>query len=195
MADQYLNTPEEIWKPVPDFPGYDISDQGRVRSYWHRKIARCVTTGRVATTRIILGEAPYKILRLHGSPYFSVILTIDGKHFTRLVHRLVLETFIGPCPPGLEARHLDGKPANCFCENLCWGTRSENMLDRTRHGTNWDNRGMNCPTVKLTDGQVLEIRDLAHQRVISQEEIGKIYGVTQSHVSRILSRDVWNHLP
>jgi hypothetical protein len=28
-------TPER-WLPVPGFPGYDVSDQGRVRSYWRK---------------------------------------------------------------------------------------------------------------------------------------------------------------
>ena len=192
MDSQYLNTPEEIWKPIPDFPGYDISDQGRVRSYWHRKIIRS-TNGRITDTEDVLGGYPNKILRPSGKTYLQVTLTKDRKHFTFLVHRLVLETFVGPCPPGMEGRHSDGVPANCSLENLSWGTHSENMLDRTRHGTNWDNRGMNCPVAKLTDTQVLEIRYLGSLKV-SQTQIGKIYGVTPSHISRILSRDVWRHL-
>ena len=27
----------------------------------------------------------------------------------KLVHRLVLEAFVGPCPEGMETRHLNGK--------------------------------------------------------------------------------------
>jgi hypothetical protein len=192
VVGQYLNTPEEIWKPVPDFPGYDISDQGRVRSYWHRKIIRA-KNGRIADTEDVLGNFPKKILRPSGKTYQQVILTKEGKHFTFLAHRLVLETFVGPCPPGMEARHGDGIPANCSLENLSWATHSENMLDRTKHGTNWDNRGMNCPTAKLTDVQVLEIRHLAHQGV-TQGRIGAIYGIDQSHVSLIVNRRVWSHL-
>lgn len=182
MDNQYFNTPEEIWKPIPDFPGYDISDQGRVRSYWG--------SGKSKPLR----DIPQRILHPSKKIYSQVTLTKDGKHFIFLVHRLVLEIFIGPCPPGMESRHSDGIPANCSIENLSWGTHSENMLDRTRHGTNWDNRGMNCPTAKLTDAQVLEIRKLT-SRGITQTEIGKIYGVNQSHISRILSRDVWKHIP
>jgi hypothetical protein len=55
---------------------------------------------------------------------------------SRLVHQLVLETFVGPCPENQETRHLDGIPANNRLENLCWGTSQENNgLDKRRHGT------------------------------------------------------------
>ena len=195
MADQYLNIPEENWKPIPNFPGYDISDQGRVRSYWHIKIIRCAITGKITGTEYVLEPFPNKTLRpslTRNRP--SVTLTINNRHFYRCVYRLVLEAFVGPRPAGMECRHLDGNPTNCFLKNLVWGTHSENMLDKTRHGTRHDSKGMKQPLSKLTDDQVLEIRNLAHLGIISQEEIGKTYEVSQSHVSRIHSRDVWKHI-
>jgi HNH endonuclease len=51
------------------------------------------------------------------------------------LHSLVLECFVGPRPPGMECRHLDGNPSNNALENLAWGTRSENRADQVRHGT------------------------------------------------------------
>jgi hypothetical protein len=50
------------------------------------------------------------------------------------VHRLVLETWRGPCPPGREARHLDGDASNNRLTNLRWGTHAENTWDVIRHG-------------------------------------------------------------
>jgi hypothetical protein len=51
------------------------------------------------------------------------------------IHTLVLETYVGPCPPGMECRHLNGKPLDCrWPENLVWGTHGDNMRDRARHG-------------------------------------------------------------
>jgi len=51
------------------------------------------------------------------------------------VHTLVLEAFVGPCPPGEEALHADDNPANNrWPENLSWGTRSKNLADRIANG-------------------------------------------------------------
>ncbi len=51
------------------------------------------------------------------------------------VHQLVLGAFVGPCPIGMECRHLDGNPSNNFLSNLRWGTHLENMEDMRRHGS------------------------------------------------------------
>ena len=194
MADNHLNSSPEIWKAIPEFPGYEVSNQGRVRSYWSQQ-SIYGNAGRVVGIKPILSSIPIRILCPSTSKNrLSVTLCRDNKHFYRLVYRLVLEVFVGPCPPGLECRHLDGNPTNNFLGNLCWGTHSENMLDRTRHGTNWNNRGMKCPTAKLTDSQVLEIRHLAHQG-ITQKKIGEIFDIDQSHVSHIVNFLCWQHLP
>lgn len=66
--------------------------------------------------------------------YKKVALSCEPKK-TPFVHRLVLETFVGPCPEGLQCRHFDGVPDNCNLENLEWNTQSVNQRDRDRHGT------------------------------------------------------------
>lgn len=53
----------------------------------------------------------------------------------RLVHRLVLEAFVGPCPEGMEGCHGDGDPTNNSLGNLRWDTATSNQLDKVRHGT------------------------------------------------------------
>jgi hypothetical protein len=47
----------------------------------------------------------------------------------RSLHRLVLETWLGPPPAGWQAHHRDGNKANNALANLAWVTPSEN----TRH--------------------------------------------------------------
>ena len=190
MTDQNSTTPPEVFKPIPNFPGYEVSDHGRVRSYWKKFVTRSMD-GRIIRTEAILADSPQRILRPSTTrDRLSVTLVKQGKRFCRLVYRLVLEAFVGPCPPGMECRHFDGIPTNCFLENLSWDTHSENMLDRTKHGTNWDCRGMNCPTAKLTDAQILNIRASTG----SQKSIGRKHGVCQSNVSRIINRKRWKHL-
>ena len=65
---------------------------------------------------------------------------------TRLVHRLVLEAFVGPRPEGMVARHLNGDPGDNRLENLAWGTQSENNYDKVRHGTHHNANKTHCPS-------------------------------------------------
>lgn len=53
----------------------------------------------------------------------TLVVSMPGRS-SRPVHRLVLETFIGPCPDGQEARHLDGDATNNRLENLAWTPQS-----------------------------------------------------------------------
>jgi hypothetical protein len=46
-----------------------------------------------------------------------------GKQRKLYVHRAVLMAFVGPCPEGHEARHLNGEPNDNRLSNLCWDTR------------------------------------------------------------------------
>lgn len=56
----------------------------------------------------------------------------------------MLTAFVGPCPPGMMARHRNGNPADNRVENLRWGTQSENMLDAVEHGTHNNARKTHC---------------------------------------------------
>ncbi len=105
------------WEWIPVWPDYMASYHGDV---WSR--ARATTRG--------------GLLRQNADDEgrMYVNLTRDGEQKVRRVHQLVMEAFVGPCPPGLEVRHLDGDPANNCLENLKYGTHEENMQDMVRHG-------------------------------------------------------------
>lgn len=121
----------ENWRPIPGYEGYyDVSDQGFVRS-----LDRGRRKGRVLVRRMT-GK---------NGRYWTVRLTVNGVPVDRLIHRLVLEAFVGPAPEGQECRHLDGDCANAKLSNLQWGTRSENNLDKIEHGTHINARKTHCP--------------------------------------------------
>lgn len=117
----------EEWRSIPGWSGfYEVSNLGRVRS-----VDRIVSSGHPGVRMRLQGRVltPGKGQRGH----LDVYLWRGGKRVKAWVHRLVLLAFVGPCPPGLESRHLDGNPANNSLSNLCWGTRSRNNLDRAIH--------------------------------------------------------------
>lgn len=60
------------------------------------------------------------------------------------VHPLVLEAFVGPRPPGMEACHADGNKTNNALSNLRWDTKRANELDAIRLGTRPDPDRTHC---------------------------------------------------
>lgn len=123
-----MSEPTELWRPVVGWEGlYEVSDQGRVRS-----LPRTTTKGRVLKLRLAEG-------------YPAVSLSKEAVVRTRKVHKLVIEAFIGPCPEGLEVRHLNGVSTDARLLNLRYGTRSENARDRVLHGTHNHASKSCCP--------------------------------------------------
>ncbi len=122
------------WKSIPGFEGhYEASDTGLIRSLdriidahhgnrWKPGVS-------VAAPRRMKG----RILKPGAAPSGHLHVVLEGRD-TRLVHVLVLETFIGPCPPSMECCHADDDPSNNRLENLSWGTRSQNSRDAIDNG-------------------------------------------------------------
>lgn len=180
MAGQHLITSEEAWKPIPDFPGYEISDYGRVRSYW-----KIMSMGRGKGTKSIIMPYPQRINKpyCHPDKYATVNLWKNRQQFKVSIHRLVLKTFIGLSRNGGVCRHLDGNKFNNKLTNLCWGTQKENAVDRLDQGTM--KYGRDLYNTKLTDEQIIKIRQMAIEGVL-HKEIAVMFGVSRSHISSII---------
>jgi hypothetical protein len=105
----------EVWCISPDASHYYVSNLGRVK--------------RIKDGFILKGGES-------NSGYVSVTVELNsGIRASKLVHRLVVRAFDGP-PPTEEhkdVRHGVDGPTDNRLFNLCWGTRSENMLDVKRH--------------------------------------------------------------
>lgn len=124
----------EEWRAVPGFEGfYEVSTLGQVRS-----LARISAQGRRVVARILAqmtGSSGYRQVNFHR----------DRKQTTHHVHRLVLSTFNGPAPEGMQVRHLNGDRSDITLGNLAWGTQLQNMQDQRRHGTHKNSVKTHCP--------------------------------------------------
>lgn len=109
----------------------------------------------------------------------------------RLIHHLVLESFVGSRPDGMECRHLNGNPGDNRLANLCWGTKKQNSDDRDRHGTTY--RGERLWTAKLTAELVRKIRSEHVPRKVTYAFLSRKYGLNFWHVRDIIKRKVWRH--
>jgi hypothetical protein len=108
-----------------------------------------------------------------------------------MVHRLVLETFRGPCPEGMEGCHNDGNQLNNRLENLRWDTHLANVKDRAKHGR--DRKGQDHPNAKLNDDDVRAIR-WALTFGIKGSVLARSYRVTDTLISYIKLRRFWKHV-
>lgn len=92
------------------------------------------------------------------------LLSSDGKQSTKTVHKLVMETFVGPRPKDEEIRHLDGNKTHNTLTNLKYGTKSENAQDRVQHGNDAHLRRTHCPQGHEYNEENTSIRKLTGWR-------------------------------
>ena len=163
---------DEIWKDIPGYEGkYQASTLGRIRSLDRIVRSVCHYTGE-SFNRTIKGRVlrPGKHCK---SGHLSVVLG-HGEHGSP-VHQLVMQTFVGGPPEGMEVLHNNGDPTDNRLENLRYGTRTENILDVYRQGGKWRALGID---------DVEDIR-FAIFCGFPLSEIARQYGVSLSTISSI----------
>lgn len=170
---------DEIWKDVIGYSGiYIVSNRGRVK--------RVATGGSAVVGRILKHDC--------SRHYPRVVLSWQGIIKKRSVHLIVLDAFVGLRPPGLEACHNDGNKLNPHAENLRWDTQSANSFDCVRHGTHVDNRGSRHGRSKITEADVVEIKNLLAEGCLTQKMIGNLFGITRESISGIKRGKSWKHI-
>jgi hypothetical protein len=173
----------EIWRFISGIAGYEISNKGRVRSYWIRGSKHHKSSN---VPRILKGGS-------QGSYRYVSFWNDKPKSKHRYVHHLVLEAFVGQRPKNRECRHLDGDSFNDCVKNLAWGTKSENMQDQIRHGTanHGSLSGKDHPLAShLTKRDALNIVALRKKGVLMRE-LEKEFRVSSSLIGRIVNGTHW----
>lgn len=159
---------DEIWVDVKGFPGYKVSNLGRVMSLRRTNpVIRKPSRGS------------------HGYPQLLLVDSVTGKKHYALVHTLVATAFHGDRPEGYDCCHCDGDKSNARADNLRWDSRQNNLNDQKLHGTfAW--RGKR----RLSESDAIQIV----KRIDAGEGILKLareYGVTHSTISGINLGKYW----
>jgi hypothetical protein len=129
----FIPAPEEEWRDIPGYEGYQASSWGRIRSTDREVIA---SNGQLRRYR---GQ----ILSPMSNGKGYLLVSMGGKK--RKVHSLVTAAFLGPRPDGLDVCHGPrGKQVNAPT-NLRYDTRSANILDSVADGTHGMTRRTHCP--------------------------------------------------
>ena len=138
----------ERWLPVVGYEGfYEVSDQGRIWS-----VPRLDPTGRRQGGRFLKPKSS------GSTGYLKVTLMRNGVSDQRLIHRLVLEAFVGACPDDSETRHLNATRTDNRLVNLAWGTSSENNYDIVAAGNHHYAKRDTCMRGHLLEGDNLRLK-------------------------------------
>lgn len=169
----------EEWRAT-QVDGYEVSDQGHVRSVDRTRPGRygnpCRLRGRVLNPVMNKG-------------YATVALGFGHRVY---VHHCVLLAFIGERPPGAVGRHLDGNCHNNAASNLAWGSAWDNSQDARRHGT--VSRGESRPMSVLTDRDVMCIR-VRYANGETGADIARELGASAQSIMDAITGKTWGHIP
>lgn len=158
---------QQEWKPVVGFENfYEVSNLGNIR--------------RKASGRLRHID--------HAQTYPTVLLSVNGKHKTLRVHRLVAMAFLPLVDGKPHINHKNGNKHDNRVENLEWVSQAENNLHAYRilhrrppmEGTIAANRIVNDNDVPVM-----------HRMNISgmtTDEIGELYGVCGSTIRKHLRK-------
>ena len=153
---------KEIWKDIPDWPGYKVSNLGRAIG----------KKGRILSPRYC-----------HGYPRIAVVS--NKKVIDLYVHQWVCILFNGGKPgPYYEVDHINDTPADCRASNLQWLTISQNRAKRRMPC------GENHASSKLTEVMVRDI--LTRPRhLFNNRQLAKEFNISREQIRDIRNRKEW----
>lgn len=155
----------------------EISDDDLIR-FWIK-----VETGDIDKCWIWvagLGKDGYGRFKYNGFTYYAHI-------FSYLIHK-------GSIEKGLFICHQCDNPKCVNPGHLFLGTAKANNDDKEDKGRGNHAKGENINTCKLTEKQVLEIREKYSNNKYTFVELAKEYNVKYGAIQRIIKRKTWKHI-
>ena len=154
-------------------------------------------------------DACWPWLQSLGSGGYGIWRIAIGRNRTKTfrAHRMAWEMGNGAAiPPGIWVLHrCDNRPC-CNPAHLSLGTRADNVADMVAKGRQAKGdrnssrsrpdklaRGSTNGRAKLSESDCVRIRSL-RQSGVTLREIAGIFGINDSHVSRIAKGKRWSHV-
>jgi hypothetical protein len=163
----------EIWKDIKEFGGYQISNLGRVRTFWNN--------ARKLTDKPKIRKDNWK------DGYNQMVFKKDGKAYARYVHRLQAEAFIDNPNNLPTVDHIDRNSKNNIVSNLRWASykiqvENSNVPFGERTGSS-----------KLKDFDIPEIKRLVASGM-KKKDVAKKYNVGTTTINKVVNGNNWTHI-
>ncbi len=154
----------KIWKDIIGYEGlYKVSNYGDVMN----------SRGKLR-----------KLTKHFG--YSRIGLSKNGISKDHPVHRLVAQAFI-PNPNNYpQINHKDFNRSNNVVSNLEWCTRIQNAQHAIKGGRYIWYKGANHINAKLTNEQVIKIRELYKKKEKSQNQLAALFSVSQRTIQFVV---------
>lgn len=197
LLSEFRKTEIELWRPVEGFPGYEVSNLGKIRSFWEKRFIPWFGSGPnklrggcayiLSKKSVVLSPGSWS----HGYP--RVGLSRGGKVYHRNVHRLVASAFVVNRRPEIatQINHISNVSSDNRSGNLEWCTAKENREHAVRIGV-WP-RGVTHGCAKLNPDKV---REILHRLADGENPalIAPDYDVTGALIYSIRAKKIWREV-
>lgn len=161
---------KELWKPLQEYKGIEVSSIGRIRKAANK-----------SRKERILTEFP----KDRDGYCRCSVQRLDGTWTSQPVHRLVAKAFIPNIENKQAVNHIDGNRTNNRVENLEWVTPRENVIHSFRFGSRKICKQIPRKTT-LTDFQVSQIDNL--RKLYTVNQIAKLFNIDYQTLKNIIHK-------
>lgn len=179
----------EIFKTITEFPDYEVSNFGRVRT--KERLLRYIHS---VTGNEHFRKSQYRFLKVqynNRTGYKFVQLYLNKKMYNKTIHRLVAETFLENNNNLDTVNHKDGNKHNNTVENLEWCSDTYNHKHATETGLKA--KGERIKNSVLNENCAHAIKYFLKQGY-SHSDLSKIFLVSRTTISLIHSGKIWNNV-
>lgn len=167
----------EVWRKIPNFSTYEVSNLGRVRS-WHTFVNH---------------EPLIMKTKLDRGGYITVPTMYNdlGLVKSTKVHRLVAMAFIPNPDNKPQVNHKDGDKTNNSVENLEWVTHKENFIHATATGLRPIGEEHGRHKLSWQDVNYIRSNYIKGSNIYGTNALAKRFGVTPRLITLIMRNEIW----